>query len=234
LGKVIEIKNLTYRYPDGTLALKGINLEIADQERVAIIGANGAGKSTLLLHLNGLLRGEGKVEICGIPLMKETIREVRKKVGLVFQSPDDQLFCPTLFDDVAFGPRNMGLSEEEVFIRVRESLAKVGLSGKERKGAFHLSQGEKKRAAFATVLAMNPQILAIDEPTGNLDPKGVKQIIGLLNQLDCTKVLVTHDLANLPKMADKVIVLYRGRVLAVGSVEKIMGNDALLREAELL
>jgi cobalt/nickel transport system ATP-binding protein len=234
MSLAIKIDNLRYRYPDGTIALEGVNLEVGDKERVAIIGANGAGKSTLLLHLNGLLDGEGEIKICGVTLSRETVKEIRKNVGLVFQNPDDQLFCPTLFDDVAFGPRNMGLSQEEVLTRVKESLAKVGLSGKERKGAFHLSYGEKKRASLATVLAMTPKILALDEPTGNLDPKGVKQIIGLLNQLDCTQVLVTHDLANLPKMADKVIVLYRGRVLAVGSVEKIMGNDALLREAELL
>jgi cobalt/nickel transport system ATP-binding protein len=168
---VIRLDNLTYAYPDGRKALDGISLAINPGESVAIAGANGAGKSTLLLHLNGIIHGaNGAVKVCGLPVVAANLKSVRARVGVVFQNPDDQLFCPEVFDDVAFGPINMGLPEAEVRSRVAESLAAVGLAGYERRSSHHLSLGEKKRIALASVLSMRPEVLALDEPSSNLDP----------------------------------------------------------------
>ncbi len=231
---IVRIKDLSYRYPDGTQALNGISLDIFPGEKVGIIGANGAGKSTLLLHLNGLLFTEGAVEVGGIPLTKKSLRQIRRKVGIVFQSPDDQLFCPTLYDDVAFGPRNMRLSDVEIEERVRETLNQVGLDGKTGKGSFHLSFGEKRRAALASVLAMRPELLALDEPTSGLDPKGKSEIISLLQALGGTQVIVTHDIYNLPKLAQRAVLMAGGEIIADAGVEEILGDEELLRRAELV
>jgi cobalt/nickel transport system ATP-binding protein len=168
--KVIQIEHLSYDYPDGTPALRDIHLEVCRHESVAILGPNGAGKSTLLYHLNGTLMGEGEMVILGIPVEKNNVKEIRRRVGLVFQSPEDQLFCPTVFDDVAFGPLNMGLDEREVQHRVEKALETMGLKGFEGRSAHHLSEGEKKRVALATVLSMDSEILALDEPTDPIHP----------------------------------------------------------------
>lgn len=231
---MIEIEGLSYTYPDGTRALEGVSLRVNRGEKVGIIGANGAGKSTLILHFNGLLFGEGKVVVDGTPVNRKTVREVRRKVGLVFQNPDDQLFCPTLYDDVAFGLVNMGLSGDEVEMRVKESLRKMGLEGLERKSAHHLSFGQKKRAALAAVLAMQPKILVLDEPTSILDPKGVREAVELLGEIGGTQIIVSHDLVNLPKMAERVVLMAGGKVIAEGGVESILGDEGLLKEAGMI
>jgi cobalt/nickel transport system ATP-binding protein len=235
LENIIEISNLYYDYPDGTAALKGIDLNIRRGERAALIGANGAGKSTLLLHLNGLITSrKGSIRICGKEICRENIREVRKMVGLVFQNPDDQLFCPNLYEDCAFGPRNMVFPEEEIHRRVREAVDSVGLSGLEKKGAFHFSLGQKKRAALATALSMKPEILAVDEPTSHLDPKGRREVRELLKRIGGTQVIVTHDLEYLPDMADRAIVMKDGKILREGSAEEIAAQRGLLDEAGLI
>lgn len=226
----VQISGLRYRYPDGTSALDGIDLAIHAGERVGIIGANGAGKSTLLLHLNGILRGEGEVRIFGTPLARSSLKQIRGQVGLVFQNPDDQLFCPTLFDDVAFGPRNMRLSEDEVRRRVETALERVGLAGLETKSAFHLSIGQKKRAAMATVLSMDAQILALDEPTSNLDPRARRNLVKLLAEIPETQIITTHDLGLVAELCSRVLLLDRGKVVADGPPERIVEDQALLEE----
>lgn len=234
MAPFISVRRLTFTYSDGTPALKDVSLEVFPGQKVGIIGANGAGKSTLLLHLNGLLLTEGAVEIDGVPVSKSTLKEARRRVGMVFQNPDDQLFCPTLFDDVAFGLRNMGLSGAEIERRVRDTLSRVGLNGKEKKGSFHLSFGEKRRAALATVLAMRPEALALDEPTSGLDPRGKNQIIELLNEAGGTQIIVSHDLMNLPRMVSRAVLMAEGKVIADSGIEEIIGDESLLRTAGML
>ena len=231
---IISVTDLSYSYPDGTRALRDISLKIFPGEMVGIIGANGAGKSTLILHINGLILSEGAVEVAGIPLSKKTLKEIRRKVGIVFQNSDDQLFCPTLYDDVAFGPRNLRMSEVEVATAVEESLKKVGLEDKRHKGSFHLSFGEKRRATLATVLAMRPEILLMDEPTSGLDPRGRSEVIELLGAIGGTQIIVSHDLGNLAKMVERVILLDEGEVLAEGKVEEILNDERILSEAKLI
>lgn len=235
MENIIEIHCLQYNYPDGTRALDGVDLSVRAGDRLALIGSNGAGKSTLLLHLNGLIvSGNGNVKVCGMEVNRKNLREVRKRVGMVFQNPDDQLFCPTLYEDCAFGPRNMGLSEAEVTIRVQESLRAVGLTGLEHKGAFHFSLGQKKRAALATVLAMKPEILAVDEPASHLDPRGRREVRELLKRIGGTQIIVTHDLEYLPEMADRAVVMLNGRILGEGTVEDILAERGLLERAGLV
>lgn len=236
----VRMQDVRYAYPDGTVALRGVSLSVARGERVALLGANGSGKSTLLLHLNGILAhpggqaGHGGVSIFGIEVGKSTLKEARKRVGLVFQNPDDQLFSPTVFDDVAFGPRNMGLRKEELADRVRESLAAVGLSGYEERSAFHLSFGEKKRISIATVLAMRPEILVLDEPTSNLDPRRRREILTLLQQLGGTQIIATHDLNFAGKLCHRAIVLERGEVVAQGPIAGILRDTVLLEQHGLM
>ena len=228
MEKAIEIESLSYSYPDGQQALKGISLTIEVGESVAIIGPNGAGKSTLLLHLNGILRSDGRVSVLGMPLEEKNLKWVRSKVGLVFQDPEDQLFSPTVFDDVAFGPINMGYSEDEVRRRVTEALVGVGMEGCEKRSPHHLSIGEKKRIAIATILSMKPEILIIDEPTANLDPRGKWELIELLRGLPITKIVASHDLELVEALCQRIILLDEGRVIANGSTESIMSNILLL------
>jgi cobalt/nickel transport system ATP-binding protein len=229
----IEIEDVHYAYPDGTQALNGISLCVRTGERVGLIGANGSGKSTLLLHLNGILRGRGSVRVLGQPVDGSNLKEIRQKVGLVFQDPDDQLFCPTVFDDVAFGPSCAGLRGEALAERVREGLAAVGLSGYEERSAFHLSAGEKKRVSLATVLAMRPEILALDEPTSDLDPRRRREILELLLELGGTQVIATHDLAFAGKLCQRCILLDGGRVAAEGAAADILGDGGLLERHSL-
>lgn len=228
MDKVIEIRDLSFKYPDGKLALKNINLDIYNGESVAIIGPNGAGKSTLLLHLNGIFYGSGNVKILGMQAIKENIKEIRKKVGLVFQEPDDQLFMPTVFDDVAFGPLNMRMSKEEVLTRVKDALAKVGMSNYEERFSHHLSVGEKKRIAIATVLSMEPQILVLDEPTSNLDPRAKREIIKLLNSINITKIIASHDLQFVLNVCSRVVILNNGEKIIEGKTIDILRNEPVL------
>jgi cobalt/nickel transport system ATP-binding protein len=226
----VEINKLVYSYPDGTLALRGVNLTIEEGESVGIVGPNGAGKSTLLLHLNGILMGRGEVRIFGLPVDKQNLREIRRRVGLVFQDPDDQLFSPTVFDDVAFGPMNMGFSREEVAAAVSRALQEVGVTGQEKRSAHHLSYGQKKRVAIATVLSMNPDLLVLDEPSSNLDPRARREFSELLQGMKITKILVTHDLPFVFENCDRVVVMSGGKVAADGEAFDILSNEELLSE----
>jgi len=224
----IAIECLSYTYPQGTRALNGVSLEILPGERVGLVGPNGAGKSTLLLHLNGLLTGTGTVRVCGRELTAESAREVRSKVGLVFQDPDDQLFMPTVFDDVAFGPLNMGLPRDEVRRRVEDSLREVDMLYAIERCSHHLSVGERKRVCIASVLAMSPEVLALDEPTANLDPRHRRQAIELLARLDHTSIVATHDLDAVLDLCSRVVLLDEGMVVADGPTEQILGDRDLL------
>lgn len=228
--KVIEIRHLSYHYPDGTPALKDIDLEIYQHESVAILGPNGAGKSTLLYHLNGTLIGDGKVTILGLPVEKKNLKEIRRRVGLVFQSPEDQLFCPTVYDDVAFGPLNMGLNEESVRHRVENALEMVGLKGFEGRSAHHLSEGEKKRVALATVLSMDSEILAFDEPTDNLDPAGSRLLIERIQLVPQTKVIITHHLPVAVDLCERAILFKGGRKVEDLSMHELLRNRGLLEQ----
>lgn len=226
--KVIQIEHLSYHYPDGTPALRDVDLEVYRDQSVAILGPNGAGKSTLLYHLNGILMGEGKVTVLGIRVEKNNLREIRKRVGLVFQSPEDQLFCPTVFDDVAFGPLNMGLDEESVRRRVTKALETVGLKGFEGRSAHHLSEGEKKRVALATVLSMDSEILALDEPTDNLDPAGSRMLMERIQSIPQTKIIVTHHLPVAVDLCERAVLLHEGRIAEDLSMGELLGDRALL------
>jgi len=224
----LEIRGLSYSYPDGTRALEGIDLKVFEGERVALVGPNGAGKTTLLLHLNGLLRGEGQIMVFGRPLDRRSLWTIRKEVGLVFQDPDDQLFMPQVFDDVAFGPLNLGLPEAEVRERVAEALRIVGMEGAAERPPHHLSLGERKRIALATVLAMRPRLLALDEPTGNLDPKGRRELIALLQRLKGTLIIATHDLELVLELCPRAVLLYQGKVVADGLARELLGDERLM------
>jgi len=232
MKEAIRIKNLRYTYPEGTEALKGISLKICQGESVGIIGPNGAGKSTFLLHLNGILptgssQGDGRVVVLGEEISRDD-RRIRSDIGIVFQNPDEQLFMPRVFEDVAFGPLNMGLSRAEVKERVKEALTAVNLVGFEERSPHHLSAGEKRAVAIATVISMRPQILIIDEPASALDPKGRRNIIHLLNTFKMTKIIATHDLEMVLEVATRCILLDKGRVI------KDAPGDEVLRDKELL
>ena len=226
--EVIKIEDLSFCYPDGQQALTNVNLTIYQGETVALIGPNGAGKSTLLLHLNGILRNNGEVKVFSKPVNDKNLRRVRSKVGLVFQNPDDQLFSPTVFDDVTFGPINMGYSETEVRQSVTRSLDWIGMIGYETRSPHHLSVGEKKRIAIATVLAMMPEILVIDEPTSNLDPGSKWSFIELLEKLPLTKVIATHDLELVRALCQRVVMFDNGQIIADGSSGHILADIPLL------
>jgi cobalt/nickel transport system ATP-binding protein len=234
----VNLKDVGYSYPDGFTAIDSINLEIMSGERVAILGPNGAGKSTLLMHMAGVLTPtHGEVTIFGLTINSKNIHEIRRNVGLTFQNPDDQLFCSTVFEDVAYGPINQGLSENEVASRTREALRQVGLEGYENRPPHHLSEGEKKKVAIATVLSMRPRILIIDEPTANLDPKSREELVGLIRNLSKeqkhTLIAATHDVEVISQIADKIIILNKGRITAQGSVREVFSKLDLLHEARL-
>ena len=237
MREAIAVKNLNYTYPDGTRALEDVNIVVYEGERVAIIGPNGAGKTTFLLHLNGILRGsDGQVEVFGKSVEKVKREDVIKEVGIVFQDPDDQLFMPTLFDDLAFGPMNLGLNEEEVRERVEKALSSLGLSGYEDRCPHHLSYGEKKKASLAAVMSMEPRVLVLDEPTANLDPRSRAELIGIIKELNeregITIVIATHDVNAIPALADRVYVLNK-RIIAEGTLQKIFSDFELLTENNL-
>ena len=229
MDKVIEIKNLSFTYPDGHRGLSSVDLIVCPGESVAVIGPNGAGKSTLLLHLNGILRGNSAVKICGLTMEEKNLKEIRKKVGLIFQDPEDQLFSLNVFDDVAFGPINMGYSESEVKSHVDRALQSVNMVGYEQRSPHHLSVGEKKRIAIATVLSLDPEILVVDEPTSNLDPRSKWSLVELLRHLQITKIIATHDLELVRALCHRTVVMDGGKIAADGKTEYILGNAALLK-----
>ncbi len=230
--EIVKVYSLNYGYPDGTIALSNINLDIYQGESVAIIGPNGAGKSTFLLHLNGVLpesfSSESNIVVDDIEVNRENLPEIRKKVGLVFQNPDDQLFNPTVFEDIAFGPLNLGYPSKEIQRRVTVALEKVGMYGFEKKLSHHLSFGEKKRISLATVLSLDPKVIALDEPTSNLDPKSRREFLNLLNQMSTTKIIATHDLEAVVETCQKVVILDKGKICAAGETREILLDKELL------
>ena len=230
---MITLRGVGFSYPDGTAALAGVDLAIAAGERVALLGANGAGKSTLLLLLNGLLRGSGTVTIDGLVLASATLRAIRQRVGFVFQDPDDQLFCTTVREDIAFGPRQAGLPEAEVQARVAEALAAMGISELAPRHPHHLSLGQKKRAAIATVLAMRPAVLVLDEPSASLDPRMRRELIARLATLPCTLVVASHDLALVGELCPRSVILEAGRVAADGPSGTLLADTVLLARTGL-
>ncbi len=225
----VRVEGLHYRYPDGRVALDGVDLSIAPGERVAILGPNGAGKTTLMLHLNGVLTAtSGTVEISGITLTRKSLREIRRRVGLVFQDPDDQLFMPTVAQDVAFGPANFGLTGDALAARVAAALEVVSMTEHADRSPGHLSGGQRRRAALATVLACEPEILVLDEPSANLDPVARRELAETLATLPTTMVIVTHDLPYAAQLCERAIVLDGGAVVADDTVTAVLSNAQLL------
>ncbi|MDH3251323.1 MAG: energy-coupling factor ABC transporter ATP-binding protein [Ignavibacteria bacterium] len=228
----IEVRNLSFTYPDGKEALRNVNLTVQEKESIGLIGPNGSGKSTLLLHLNGILPerhdGNSSVLINGEPVSWRTLDTVRRQVGLLFQDPDDQIFCPTVFEDVAFGPQQFGLGEEEVHTRVRNALGSVGLEGFEHRLPHHLSGGEKQRVCLAGILACSPTVLVLDEPTSGLDPRGKRELTTLLQALPVTKVIATHDLELVVRLCARTIVLDRGEVIGDGRTTELLSDEQLM------
>ena len=225
---IIRIRALSFAYPDGRQALTDISLEVNEGEKVAVVGPNGAGKSTLFLHLNGILRGDGRVQVAGLSVDARTVRAVRGKVGLVFQDPDDQLFSPTVFEDVAFGPLHVGLPEAEVRMRVSRALAAVGMTGHEDHMPHHLSLGERKRISIATVLSMDPAILVFDEPSAGLDPRARRSLIGLLRELPQTMLVASHDMRLVWELCPRTIILDKGRLVADGATYGLLRDKQLM------
>jgi cobalt transport protein ATP-binding subunit len=225
---VVEVTGLRFAYPDGLEALCGVDLTLRRGEKVALLGPNGAGKSTLLLHLNGILRGKGQVRIGGVTLKDDTLAQVRAQIGLVFENPDDQLFSPTILEDVAYGPLYMGLPREEVLQRAARALAQVGMTGFEERSPHRLSLGQKKRIAIATVLSMEPAILALDEPTASLDPRARRELIHLLRELPQTMLVSTHDIPLVRNLLPRTVVMDGGVIVADGETQAILSNAALL------
>jgi cobalt/nickel transport system ATP-binding protein len=225
----IEIESLSFAYPDGRAALRDISLSIAPGEKTALVGPNGAGKSTLLLHLNGILTGTGRVTVAGLPVETSNLGRVRAAVGMVFQNPDDQLFSPTVFDDVAFGPIYQGLSGEAIATRVREALAAMHMEAYARRVSHHLSMGEKKGIAIATVLSMEPEVLVLDEPTAGLDPRARRTLITRLRDLPMTMLVASHDLAMVREAFARMIIMDEGRIVADGPSAELLADEALLK-----
>jgi cobalt/nickel transport system ATP-binding protein len=230
----LDVTDLGFAYPDGTVALAGVSFHLGHGESVAIVGANGAGKSTLLMHLNGFLSpSQGEVRIGGMPVTKHTVKDIRRTVGMVFQDPDDQLFMPTVAEDVGFGPMNLGLPPDEIDARVDEALARVGSLALKDRPPYRLSGGEKRAVSIATVLAMAPSMLVLDEPSSNLDPRARRRLIALLATFEHTKVIATHDLDLALDLCERTIVMSGGTVTADGPTRGIFSDDALLEASGL-
>ena len=230
---VLRLADVRYAYPDGRQALHGVDLVVREGERVALLGPNGAGKTTLVLHLNGILAGEGVVEVGGLPVAKENLTEIRRRVGVVFQDPDDQLFMPTVAEDVAFGPANLGLRGSELDARVDEALSAVGMLEHKERAPHHLSFGQRRRVAVATVLAMRPSILVMDEPSSNLDPAARRELAEILLGLDVTLLMVTHDLPYALQLCERSVILDGGRIRADRATREVLGDEGLLAEHRL-
>ena len=229
----IHARGITYRYPDGKLALDHVTLDVEHGERVAVLGPNGAGKTTLMLHLNGLLRGGGELEVAGITVAHDTLHELRSRVGLVFQDPDDQLFMPSVREDVAFGPLNLGLTPDEALARVDDALAAVRMSHAADRAPHQLSMGERRRVAIATVLAMRPRLLVLDEPSANLDPRARRELLDVLEHVEQTMLVVTHDLPFAAELCERAIILSGGRMAADDDCEAVLADAELLGRHDL-
>jgi cobalt/nickel transport system ATP-binding protein len=231
---VLELEQLAFAYPDGRQVLFGIDLTVQEGERVAILGPNGAGKTTLVLHLNGTLQGgHGAVRVDGVPVAKANLREIRRRVGIIFQDPDDQLFMPTVRDDVAFGPANLGYRGAELDARVADALGQVGMLDFADRPPHHLSYGQRRRVAAATVLAMDPRILVLDEPSSNLDPQARREFAEIVLQLGLTTLMVTHDLPYALELCPRAVVLNEGVVVADGPTRELLADEALMRANRL-
>ncbi len=231
---IIDFRDVHFAYPDGTKALAGISFRITHGESVGIVGANGAGKSTLISHMNGyLLPAKGTIRIGDLQLNKSTLSHARKTVGVVFQNPDDQLFMPTVFDDVAFGPLNLGMTEERVIERVNEALNTVGCLHLKDKPPHHLSMGQKRAVTIAAVIAMQPDILVMDEPASSLDPKSRRQLINLLKEFKHTKIIASHDLDLILETCRRCLVIGDGKIKADGPAKELLLNEDLLKENNL-
>ncbi len=228
MTSVLQVHDLYFSYHDELAALRGVSFQMCEGDKVALVGPNGAGKSTLMLHLNGILSGQGEVSVGGKRLMRDNLPAIRAMVGLVFQNPDDQLFSPTVFEDVAFGPLHMGLPMHEVEARVEAALEAVKMSGFRDRLSHHLSVGEKKRIAIATVLSMDPQILVLDEPSAGLDPRARRTLINLLRELPITMLVSTHDMKLVQELVPRTIVMDEGQIVADGSTKEILENEELL------
>ena len=225
----VRVRDLHYTYPDGHVALAGVDLDVAPGERVALLGPNGAGKTTLMLHLNGVLTASrGTVEIGATTVQRSTLREIRRRVGLVFQDPDDQLFMPTLAQDVAFGPANFGVRGADLDARVAHALAVVSMSELADRSPAHMSGGQRRRAALATVLACEPEVLVLDEPSANLDPVARRELAETLTGLDATMLIVTHDLPYAAQLCSRAIVMDGGVVVADGPIGEVLADADLL------
>jgi cobalt/nickel transport system ATP-binding protein len=229
----IHAVGLVYSYPNGQPALDGIDLHVQHGERVAVLGPNGAGKTTLMLHLNGLMTGAGALEVAGVEVGPKNLAELRRRVGLVFQDPDDQLFMPTVEEDVAFGPLNMGLDREAARERVAEALAAVRMQPVASRAPYQLSMGERRRVAIATVLAMRPRLLVLDEPSANLDPRARRELLEVLARIERTMLVTTHDLPLAAELCERAVILARGRVVADGPCHEILGEPELLAANDL-
>ena len=235
----LEVRDLHFRYPDGTAALNGVSFSVAAGECVGLIGPNGAGKTTLLWHLNGLLperpvtEPDATVRVFGLPVAATNLPQIRRQVGLLFQDPNDQLFCPTVFEDVGFGPQQLGLSGPELRQRVAQALAQVGLQGYEKRAPHHLSGGEKRLVCLAGVLACEAGILVLDEPTSNLDPRSRRELKQLLRQMPMAKLIATHDLELVAELCTRVVLLDRGRIVAEGPTVPVLSDEALMLKHDL-
>jgi cobalt/nickel transport system ATP-binding protein len=230
---VIHAQDLRFRYPNGVTGLDGVDLHVGHGERVAILGPNGAGKTTLMLHLNALLTGSGRLEVAGLRVGADDVRDLRARVGLVFQDPDDQLFMPTVREDVAFGPLNLGCSKPEVEDRVAEALQAVRMTEHAARAPHQLSLGQRRRVAIATVLAMRPSLLVLDEPSANLDPRTRRELIETLEALSRTLLIVTHDLPLAARLCERSVLLSAGRVVADGPTQEILRDETLLAAHDL-
>jgi len=230
MTNVLSVRDLHFSYHHEHLALRGVSFELCKGDKVALVGPNGAGKSTLMLHLNGILTGQGDVIVGTERITRDNLPAVRAMVGVVFQSPDDQLFSPTVFEDVAFGPLHMGLPKDEVIARVDSALQAVRMSSYKDRLSHHLSVGEKKRIAIATVLSMNPQILILDEPSAGLDPRARRTLINLLRDLPITMLVSTHDMRLVEELFPRTIVMDEGLIVADGDTKKILSDEKFLNE----
>ncbi len=228
--RAIEIKNFSYEYPDGTVALSNINLSINEGQKVVLIGPNGAGKSTLMLAMAGFAKGRGDIIVNGFKVEKKNLKKIRTVIGCCFENPDDQLFMPTLFDDVAFGPLNMGLNTEQVKIRVAQALQTVGLEEMAEKPPHHLSAGQKRAAAVATILSMSPKIITLDEPDGSLDPRNRRKLVMLLKNLSQTLIIATCNMNFAAAIGDRAVLVDKGRIITDGDIKEIMSDEKLMTE----
>jgi len=229
----VHCRDLRYAYPSGREALCGIDLHVEHGERVALLGPNGAGKTTFVLHLNGLLTGTGGLEVAGLVVGRDSVHDLRARVGIVFQDPDDQLFMPTVEEDVAFGPLNLGLPRAEVRARVDAALAEVRMGFAARRPPFELSMGERRRAAIATVRAMEPRLLVLDEPSANLDPRARRELLDILAGIERTMLLTTHDLPLAAELCERAVILDGGRVVADGPTHDLLADPELLAAHDL-